>query len=348
MAMEWGQKEDRVAVIALHKCGHSASTIFKLLQKLGISRSFVFRTIKRWKDVQSVDDSKRSGRPRSVCTPAAIQRVRSRINRNPVRKQKVMALQMSLKRGSLKSIINRHLKLRAYRRKKGHLLNNRLRTLRRLRSRVLLKRYANKAHRNILFSDEKIFTIEETYNKQNDRVYARSSTLAGKKAPRVIRGHHPSSVMVWLGASYQGMTEVHFCEKGVKTGAMVYQNTVLDKVVKPLSQTLFKNQHWVFQQDSAPAHKAKSTQQWFRENKIDFIPCGDWPSSSPDLNPLDYAIWRIIEEKACAKPHKNLDSLKKSICMVVEEIDMEAVRTAIDDWPRRLRACIKAGGGHFE
>ena len=32
------------------------------------------------------------------------------------------------------------------------------------------------------------------------------------------------------------MTEVHFCEKGVKTGAMVYQNIVLDKIVKPFSQ----------------------------------------------------------------------------------------------------------------
>jgi len=46
IAVEWGQKENRVAVIALRKCGHSASTIFKLLQKLGISRSCVFRTIK--------------------------------------------------------------------------------------------------------------------------------------------------------------------------------------------------------------------------------------------------------------------------------------------------------------
>lgn len=346
--MEWGQREDRVAVIALHNCGHSPSTIFKLLQNLGISLRLVHRTIKRWRDEHSIDDGKRSGRPRTVCTPAAIKAVRSRLHRNPVRKQKIMALQMTLKRSSIKTIINRDLKLRAYRRKKGHLLNNRLKNLRRLRSRVLLERYGENEHRNILFSDEKIFTIEETFNKQNDKVYARSSEQASQIAPRVIRGHHPSSVMVWLGASYRGMTEVHFCEKGVKTGALVYQNTVLDKVVKPLTHTLFKNQPWVFQQDSAPAHKAKSTQKWFRDNNIDFIACEDWPSSSPDLNPLDYSIWRIIEEKACAKPHKNLDSLKRSISKVVEEIDMNAVRIAIDDWPRRLRACIRARGGHFE
>jgi hypothetical protein len=34
-------------------------------------------------------------------------------------------------------------------------------------------------------------------------------------------------------------------------------------VVKPLNTTLFNGQKWVFQQDSAPAHKAKMTQEWY-------------------------------------------------------------------------------------
>jgi len=34
--MEWGFKENRVAVIALHKCGKSDSQIFKLLKPLKI------------------------------------------------------------------------------------------------------------------------------------------------------------------------------------------------------------------------------------------------------------------------------------------------------------------------
>jgi hypothetical protein len=35
--MEWGFKEDRVAVIALHKCGKSNSQFFELLKPLKIS-----------------------------------------------------------------------------------------------------------------------------------------------------------------------------------------------------------------------------------------------------------------------------------------------------------------------
>lgn len=232
--------------------------------------------------------------------------------------------------------------------KSGHLLNNRLKAIRLKRSRVLLKRYAKNRHRDILFTDEKIFDIEEKYNKQNDRVYAKSSEEAAKKVPRVQHGHHPSSVMVWLGVSYYGPTEVHFCEKGVKTSAKVYQETVLDKLVKDLPNTLFSGHHFVFQQDSAPAHKAKSTQSWFERQNIDFIRHEDWPSSSPDLNPLDYKIWQVLEGKVCNKPHKNLESLKASLRKAVAEIDLNMVRAAIDDWPRRLRACVQNKGGHFE
>ncbi|CAG4985507.1 unnamed protein product [Parnassius apollo] len=106
--------------------------------------------------------------------------------------------------------------------------------------------------------------------------------------------------------------------------------------------------HWVFQQDSASAHRAKSTQDWLAAREIDFIRHEDWPSSSPDLNPLDYKIWQHLEEKACSKPHPNLESLKTSLIKAAADIDMDLVRAAIDDWPRRLKACIQNHGGHFE
>ena len=62
--MEWGFKEDRVAVIALHKCGKSDSQIFELLKLLKISRKFVYLAIKRYKEQWDVEDRAWSGRPR--------------------------------------------------------------------------------------------------------------------------------------------------------------------------------------------------------------------------------------------------------------------------------------------
>ncbi|TLL55228.1 helix-turn-helix domain-containing protein, partial [Acinetobacter baumannii] len=170
--MEWTLKEDRVAVIALHRCGYAPIQIFNILKNLNITKRFVYRTIKRYNEDSSVDDRSRSGRPRSVRTPAVIKAVKARIQRNPKRKQKLLALQMGLSRTTVKRVLNEDLGLRAYRRKTGHRLNARLMDLRLKRCRALLKRYAGKKYREILFSDEKIFTVEESYNKQNDKVYA--------------------------------------------------------------------------------------------------------------------------------------------------------------------------------
>ena len=44
--MELTDKENRGAVIALHKCGVERAHIFELLKPLNITRIFVYRTLK--------------------------------------------------------------------------------------------------------------------------------------------------------------------------------------------------------------------------------------------------------------------------------------------------------------
>jgi len=71
-----------------------------------------------------------------------------------------------------------------------------------------------------------------------------------------------------------------------------------------------------------------------------FISAEYWPSGSPDLNPLDYKLWAVLEDVACRKRHNNVDSLKRSPMKAAAEIPLE--------WPERLKACVGAVGGHFE
>lgn len=167
--MEWGDKENRIAVVALHKVGKCPSVIFETLKLLGISRQFVYRTINRFNKHNTIQDCQRSGRPRAVRTPDVIKAVSNRIRRIPLRKQKIMAREMDISPRTMSRVLNVDLGLSAYRRNTGHLLTPALKEIRRLRSKILLKRYAHGAHRRILFSDEKIFTIEEKFNRQNDK-----------------------------------------------------------------------------------------------------------------------------------------------------------------------------------
>jgi hypothetical protein len=99
----------------------------------------------------------------------------------------------------------------------------------------------------------------------------------------------------------------------------VYQEDVLQGVVKHLNMTLFSGQEWVFWQASVPAQKTKTTQEWLRRNVPAFISAEDWPSGSPDLNPRDYKLWAVLEDMACQKRHKNLDSLKRSLVKAAAE-----------------------------
>src|SRR5687767_6564444 len=76
---------------------------------------------------------------------------------------------------------------------------------------------------------------------------------------------------------------------------------------------MFQGSNWIFQQDSAPAHSARKTQTWMRDNLPDFLSPSDWPPSSPDLNPLDYKLWDVLEEIGCNKKLTNLTALKRSL-----------------------------------
>lgn len=194
--MEWGIKENRIAVIALFKCNKTPIEIFNLLKLLKIKKKCVYRTIKRFNELNTIDDKPRSGRPREIRTNAAVKAVAQRIRRNPLRKQKIMAREMKIPPRTMSRIIKEDLGLGACRRSTGQRLTDALRRIRATRAKKLLQQYAKNDHRLILFTDEKIFTVEEKFNRQNDRVYAHNSREAAEKIQRIERGHHPASVMV--------------------------------------------------------------------------------------------------------------------------------------------------------
>jgi hypothetical protein len=63
--------------------------------------------------------------------------------------------------------------------------------------------------------------------------------------------------------------------------------------------TLFSGQKWVFQQDSVPAQKAKTTQEWLRRKLLAFISAENWLSWCADLKLLDNKLWAILDYMAC-------------------------------------------------
>jgi hypothetical protein len=129
-----------------------------------------------------------------------------------------------------------------------------LKEIRRTRAERLLQWHAENGQENILFMYEKFFTIEEQYNKQNNKIYAQTSLEvrsedAGMPSPFLRHG-------LVGGVPSRGDTSSFFKEWG-ETGVRMYQEDVQQGVVKQLNMTLFIGQEWVFQQDSVQAQKPR-------------------------------------------------------------------------------------------
>ena len=87
--------------------------------------------------------------------------------------------------------------------------------------------------------------------------------------------------------------------------------------MKPLKATLFANKPGTFQQNSAPAHKAKSTKEWLKNNVLEFISMDQWPSGSSDLFPFGYKLWSVLESMDCSTRHLSIESLKRTFARAV-------------------------------
>ena len=128
----------------------------------------------------------------------------------------------------------------------------------------MLSRITHDRHNQILFSDEKAFTVLHILNKQNHRILATDKNTLPESTFRISRNQKPASVMVWAGVTAIGRSQLAFIPEGVKVNQLVYRETILEKVLKPWAESHFGNVLWTFQEDSAPAHKSKATQKWCR------------------------------------------------------------------------------------
>jgi len=105
---------------------------------------------------------------------------------------------------------------------------------------------------------------------------------------------------------------------------------------------------YIFQQDSASAHQAEVYHEFLERETPQFISPLLWPLNLPDLNPVDYSVWSILQEKVYKSCITDLNNLKHRITTEWANLDHAVIAAAVHQWHRHLSACVKAGGGHFE
>ena len=73
-----------------------------------------------------------------------------------------------------------------------------------------------------------------------------------------------------------------------------------------------------------------------------------WPPRSPDLNPVHYKIWSVMEEKVYRCRLHDDNELRRRIVDVWDEMDQRVIDESVKQWRKRPRACVDAQGGQFE
>jgi hypothetical protein len=133
-----------------------------------------------------------------------------------------------------------------------------------------------------------------------------------------------------------------------KIDADYYVNSLLPSLVDDCENLMPGD--FIFQQDGAPAHTARLTQDWLAVNCPEFIAKDEWPPNSPDLNPLDYHVWGAMLQKYQEHNPKptTADELKAVLQTIWDELPQQSVEKAIIAFRKRLQLCIEAEGRHFE
>ncbi len=148
--------EIRVRICELKKLKMSN---VKIAEECGLTEGGVRYILERKKMTGTNFDRKRSGRKKLGRSKFNIKKVKKLIKKKPNQSIRTISKKLNLKKSTTFNILKKDLKLKPYKMMQCQLLNEKSVVKRLERCKALKKRFKNR-HKNILFSDEKIFTIE--------------------------------------------------------------------------------------------------------------------------------------------------------------------------------------------
>ena len=98
---------------------------------------------------------------------------------------------------------------------------------------------------------------------------------------------------------------------------------------------------------SSTAHQdtERDTVRFLEKTTPAFISPDLRPPNSPNLNPVDYKIWGIVQQRVYQSRVHDVDQLKQRLLDVWHSMEQSVVDGAIiDEWGVRLRAYVRQEG----
>lgn len=146
--------------------------------------------------------------------------------------------------------------------------------------------------------------------------------------------HGGGNVMVWGCMSAAGVGELHFIEGNMNSNMYC---EILQQSMIPSLQKLGRRA--VFQHDNEPKHTSKTTTALLKRLRVKVM---DWPSMSPDLNPIEH-LWGILKRKVevC-----KVSNIRDAVMEEWKSIPVATCEALVNSMPRRVKAVLDNNGGH--
>ncbi len=196
-------------------------------------------------------------------------------------------------------------------------------------------KFANDSEENwvkVLWSDEtkiQLFGINSTRRvwRRRNAAYDPNNTIPTVK-------HGGGNIMLGGCFSAKGTGQLHRI-KGTMDGVI----WVRTRALMP-ARALKMGRRWVFQHDNDPKHMAKATKECLKKKHINVL---EWPSQSPDLNPIEN-LWRELKVRVAKRQRRNLNDLERICKEEWDKIPPEMCANLVANYKKHLTSVIANKG----
>lgn len=316
-------------------------SICEVARRLNVSHSVIWRLRQRFQTTGHVEERARSGRPRSTTN----------------REDRFIIRQALQTRTATANTIRRQLRAATHTNVSVQTVRNRLHSQGlhsrrpvvrpRLTPRQRAERHAwairhvrwnRQQWSQVLFTDESRFCLE--HNDGRVRIWRRRGERLAQGAVRERTAHGGGSIMIWGGISEHHRTPLYHVQGMLN--AQGYRDQILRPLVLPALQQM--GPLAVLQDDNATPHRARLVNTFLQQTQVHHM---DWPSNSPDLNPIEH-LWDRLDRgiRRNHPPPRDLQHLLGLLQAEWQAIPQRDIANLIQSMRHRCLECRATRGGH--
>ena len=206
------------------------------------------------------------------------------------------------------------------------------------------RQYMKLAFENEIFTDESRVTLDGPDG------WRRGWVLDGERPSEILRRQQGGGgIMIWAGIVNDRIIGPFKVDDGVKMNSANYTaflnaNFFTWYRAQPRG---FKTK-CMFMHDNAPAHASQFTGAYLASKGIKETKIMEWPSQSPDLNPIEN-LWSIVKSELYLdnKQYSSKKELWESLQRVCAAIKPEKIKNLKNSMDDRLFKVVQANGGYI-